>query len=411
MSFNGIAYPVAQTQMGLALEGTRGTGEAPTVWLPMKAPKYKPDLMLIPDQTLQGSMVMTYDLVTGIRYDAHGWNAPPYLDTFPTLLLCEFGYEADFTAAGAPVAVGADAIVPAATTALLSSATGISDGTWLVFGSSTYPANLETKQVLSIATDTVTVNQPFIYNHAIGETVTILNSHEYCLLNSADSTGNQPVSATLTDFDGEEWRQITGAQLDGLNIKGNGTSLVDYTCNWMGNPAAAYSVDPSQLVGYPYTPDYTGIQTPAPWSFYSLIGGDYTPTVMDWEFDFKRNVKPIPALTGQQEYFTYLATTLSASGKFTFVEQSGSPELNRFLDAIRQSFDFTIFDQKTGSVLNIHASNGQFKTGEIDRSKEYVTVPVEFELLPSTDDQLGSAGGVGPVVVTVANAVDTAYAP
>ena len=93
------------------------------------------------------------------------------------------------------------------------------------------------------------------------------------------------------------------------------------------------------------------------------------------------------------------------------MEQSGSPELNRFLDAIRQSFDFTIFDQKTGSVLNIHASNGQFKTGEIDRSKEYVTVPVEFELLPSTDDQLGSAGGVGPVVVTVANAVDTAYAP
>jgi hypothetical protein len=170
-------------------------------------------------------------------------------------------------------------------------------------------------------------------------------------------------------------------------------------------------VDPGDLVGYPYTPDYTGIETPAPWSFYSVIGGDYTPTIMDWEFDFKRNVKPIPALTGQQEYFTYLATVLTTSGKFTFVEQSGSPELNRFLDAIRQSFNFTIFDQKTGSVLNIEAHNGQFKTGEIDRSKEYVTVPVEFELLPSTDDQLSGAGGVGPCVITVANAVTTAYAP
>ena len=58
-------------------------------------------------------------------------------------------------------------------------------------------------------------------------------------------------------------------------------------------------------------------------------------------------------------------------------------------------------------MLYIHASNGQFKTGEIDRSKEYVTVPVEFELLPSATDAL--AGGVAPCILVVANAVDTAY--
>ena len=412
-SFNGIAYPVASTQMGLALEASRGTATDPTAWVPIKAPKYKPNLMLIPDETLQGSMVQVYDLVTGIRYDGHGWDAPPYLDTFPNFLLAEFGYEGAFTPATlvttvSTAAAAGDLVVD------VSSATGLSltGGDWIVLGSSTYPANLETHQTSIVAGTTVTLLEPLIYAQGIGSAVTLLNKHEYSLLNSATSAGNQPPSCTLTDFDGEEWRQISAAQLDQLTIKGNGTSLVDYTCTWMGNPAVAESVNPGQFsAGYPWTSSYTGTQTPAPWTFYSVIGGNYKPTITDWEFDFKRNVKPIPALTGQQQYFTYFANVQGASGKFTFVEQANSPELNNFLDAIRQSFDFTLFDQKTGSVLNIHASNGQFKTGEIDRSKEYVTVPVEFELLPSATDSLAGAGGVSPCVITVANAVNTAYMP
>jgi len=410
-SYNGIAYPVASTQMGLAVEASQGTATDPNYWLPIKAPKYKPNLMLIPDETLQGSMVQVYDLVTGIRYDGHGWDAPPYLDNFPIMLLAEFGYEGAFNAAPAPTTLSAGAAA-GATTVTVTSATGITAGSWIVLGQSTYPANLETHHVTNVATSTLTLAEPLIYAQNSGSPVTSLNVHQYSLLNSSTATGNQPPSITLTDFDGEEWRQITGAKIDELAIKGNGTSLVDYTCTWMGNPAIAESVDPGQFsAGYPWTSSYTGVQTPAPWTYYSLIGGTYTPTITDWEFNFKRNTKPIPALTGQQQYFTYFSNVLTAAGKFTFVEQANSPELNNFLDAIRQSFDFTIFDQKTGSVMNIHASNGQFKTGEIDRSKEYVTVPVEFELLPSAQDSLAGAGGVSPCIITVANGVDTPYLP
>ena len=173
----------------------------------------------------------------------------------------------------------------------------------------------------------MTLSSPLLYAQADGATVTPLNNHAFSLLNDAYVAGNQPPSATITDFDGEEWRQITAAQLDELTIKGNGTSLVEYTCTWFGNPATTgASVDPPIP-----TSSYSGIQTPAPWSFYSLLGGTYTPTVMDWEFDFKRNVKPIPALTGTQAYFTYFASVLTASGKLDFIEQSGSPELDNFL--------------------------------------------------------------------------------
>ena len=416
-AYNGIAYPVASTAMGLAVEATRGTAVEPNYWIPIKAPKYKPNLTLLPDETLQGSMVQTYDLVTGIRYDGHGWNAPPYLDTFPIMLLAEFGYEGAFTPATLVTTLSASATA-GATTVAVTSATGLTVGSYITIGSaSTFPATLETHRITDIVTTTLTLAEPLIYAQADAAPVVQLQVHEYSLLNSATSTGNQPPSATLTDFDGEEWRQITAAQLDELNIKGNGTSLVDYTCTWMGNPAIQQYGNNSgtPLAGYPYTPSYTtgpaGIQSPAPWTFYSVLGGTYTPTITDWEFDFKRNVKPIPALTGQQQYFAYFANVMTATGKFTFVEQAESPELNNFLDAIRQSFDFTLFDQKNGTALNIHGSYGQFSTGEIDRSKEYVTVMVDFELLPSAADSLSGAGGVSPCTITVANQVNTAYAP
>ena len=473
-SYNGVAYPVADTTIGIALEATRGTAVAPQVWVPVKAPKYKPNLTLIPDETLQGSMVQTYDLVTGIRYDGHGWTAPPYMDSFPYLLAAEFGSrDTRITAATGTITTSA-AYAAGVTTVTFVGATGLAVGQWIVFGSAAL-GTLETHQLKSgSGLGPWTLSSPLINAVASGATVTCLTTHQFSLLNNLVGAGNQPPSVTITDFTGEEWRQMTACQLDELTIKGNGTSLVEYTCTWFGNPAvptygtvngtataasgttitvatttpglsnivagwtaAGFGISGTwtvtgvaagvitmtagtgtPVVGYTYTftPALPGTitaaafgttQTPAPWSFYSLIGGVYTPTVMDWEFQFKRGVKPIPALTGQQQYFTYFAGPLQAGGKLTFIEQAGSPELTAFLNAVRQSLDFTLFDQKTGTVLNIHGSNGQFKTGEVDRSKEYVTVMVEFELLPSSTDAL--AGGVSPCIVSVANGTIAAY--
>ena len=279
----------------------------------------------------------------------------------------------------------------------MTAATTIAQGTFLVIGSAAN-GTLETHEVASIASTTATLVSPLIYAQPSGAVVTPLTNHEYSLLNNEVATGNQPPSVTVTDFDGEEWRQITATQLSELNIKGNGTSLVEYTCTWFGNPAITPSTP---------SPDFTGIQTPAPWTFYLEIGGEYAPTVMDWEFNFTRNVKPIPALTGTEQYFAYYAGPLTAKGKFSFIEQSGSPQLNNFLNAIRQSVDATVFDERAGAALKIHGSEMQYSTGEIDRSQEYVTVPVEFDLLPSSADAL--AGGVSPVLITVANSVTTAY--
>jgi len=65
-------------------------------------------------------------------------------------------------------------------------------------------------------------------------------------------------------------------------------------------------------------------------------------------------------------------------------------------------------DVASGYALNVHSSSALYKTGELDRGKEWVEVPIEFQLLPTTTDAL--AGGVSPVIATVANSTTTAYA-
>jgi hypothetical protein len=421
---NGSVYPSAQTTVGIALENVVGVPIAPTHILPVKAPKYKPDLMLIPDDTLQGSMVQEYDLVTGLRYDAHGWNAPPYLDSFPNLIACEFGSQDNVIAAptlggagtttlSAPAVKGANTVVLTAATGVVGWTSPTNPGTYITIGEAYPNGTLETHQVLSVATDTLTLYEPLVFAHASGETVTGLTTHQFSLLNNGGRAGAQPPSATITDYDGEEWRQLSACQLDELTLKGNGTSLVDYTCTWFGNPAVENATPP--------TLSAQDTQTPAPWTLFAGIGpvGStlselvpyYAPTILDWEFDWKRGVVPIPALTGQQAYFAYFANVLQNAGKLSFIEQPGSPQVGNFLAAQRLVIDLSLFDMKTGWAFNVHCSNAEYKTAEIDRSKEYVTVPVTFSQLPSTTDLLSANGntGVGPCIVTIANSQTTSY--
>ena len=466
-AINGIAYPVADTQMGLALETTRGTAVAPVVWIPTKAPKYKPNLTLIPDQTLQGSMVQTYDLILGIRYDGHGWTAPIYADSFPYMLAAEFGSIDNLGTKPTGTITLTSAATAGSTTVAFTGATGLAAGQWFTIGTAA-AGNIETHQL----TSATVLATPWIYNHAAAASVTFLNVHQWVLLNNQLGLGNQPPSVTITDFDGESWRQLTACQLDELSIKGNGTSLVEYTCTWFGNPAtqfvevtgvaiattnsttitiasttlnqasivSGYTVTGTGIGGtwtvsantagvitvaggtgtpvvggtYTFSPatitwtsSFGSVQTPAPWTAYIQIGGSFSPTLMDYEISFKRGVKPIPALTGTQAYFTYFAGPLMSSGKMTFIEQAGSPQLNNFLNAVRNTFEITLFDEANGTAIDIYAGKMQYKTGEIDRSKEYVTVMVEFEFLPTTTTP--TAGGVGPCVVSVMNTHTTAY--
>lgn len=388
------AYAVPQTKIGLALEATRGTPVAPTYQIPVKSPKLKPDLTLIADQTLQGSMVQTYNEIPGLRYDSHGWDSYPYLDSFPLFVCGEFGSTDGLTAAPASTTLAAAAAAGASSVSLTAS---VAAGSWVVIGSGLTQESHKVTAVTGTGPYSATLDFALRFAQASGATVTGLTGHQFSLLNNAGS-GNQPPSMTISDYDGEEWRQFAAAQLDKLTIKGNATGLVDYTCSFFANPFTNPAAPSLSMTSTPAVPSWTT-------SF--MIGGTLLDYVEEWEIDFARGVKPIPAFTGTQEYFLYFAGPMAASVKMTVIEQSGAPELTKYLNGTVDSLDIYVQDVTAGNVLHLHSTDSVFTTGALDRSKEEVTAQLDVELLPSAAD--ATAGGVSPCTVTIANGVATAY--
>lgn len=393
---NGSAFSVAQSELLIGLEAARGVAAATQSAMPYRSPKYKPDLTLEPDQTLQGSMAVTYDLIRGLRYDAHGWDSYPYLDTFPFLLAGTLGSPDTKTTAPASTTL-ADAATVGSTT--VSSTATIAVGSWISIGSG---ATLETHKVTTVAGTgpyTLTLSTPVVFAQANGAAVTGLTGHTWSLLNNSASTGNQPPSCTITDYDGDQWRQITAAQVSKLSIKGNATGLLDYSVAFAGNASVT-----------PTTPTYTPSTAEAVpgWTAYITIGGTQIGYVESWELDLNRDTKPVPAITGTQAYFDYWADPLEATGKMTVIAQAGAPQNVQYLNGTKEAVDITVFDLGTGFALNLHGTTAMWKTSELQRgAKGQSKWALDFELLPNATD--ATAGGKSHMTATVANSTATAY--
>lgn len=395
------ALPVAETQLGVAIETVRGTGVAPAYWLPVMSPKYKPDVKYLPDQTLQGSMVSVYDEIPSLRMDTHAWDSYPYMDTFPVLLRALLG--STDTVVAAPTNTTLASAATAGATTISTTAT-VAANSWIVLdqgASSGGQLIQESHQVVSVTGTgpyTVTLDFPLVFAHASGATVTGLTGHKFSLLNNSDSTGNQPPSVSITDFAGDAWRQLTGAQLDTLNLSGTADSLPKYSCSWM-----------SYVANTPTTPSasFSTAEAPVGWNSVFAIGGTQIPYVLSWEFDFKRNVKPVPGITGTMNYYQLFAGPLDATAKITVLQDSAATWLTAYQTGATETIDFTLADVKSGFTFHLHSSKAKFTTGEIDRSKEWVEVPLELTLIPTATDAL--AGGVSPCVVTAANNITATY--
>jgi|ERR1700677_354956 len=391
----GQAYAVAQSQMGLAIEATKGTAQAPVYWIPYRAPKYVPTRMFLPDETLQGSMVSVYGLTPGMRYDSHGWDSYPYLDTFPILVAAELGSSDTLTAAPGNTTLSSSAAAGATT---IVTAASIAANSFITLGSASL-GTLESHYTTAVAGSyTITLATPLAFAHTSGAAVTGLTKHSFSLLNNSATVGNQPPSLTLTDFDGEEWRQLTAGQMDKLSITGNATALVNYTTDFYCNP----SITPSTP-----SPSYSTV-TPVPsWTTGLVISGTAYTDVEEWAVDMSRGTKPIPAVTGTLEYFEYFAGPLTVGGKTTVVETSGATELTQYQNGTDNTFDFYVNDVTTGDIMRIHSSSVIYKTGELVRSKEYVEAELTFDFLPTATD--AQAGGVSPIIIQFGNNVTTAY--
>lgn len=460
------ALPTPETQVGIAIETTRGTPKAPDFWVPVTGPKYKPDVQFLPDAGLRGSMVTLYDEVPGLRYDSYAWDHHPYLDTLPVELRALLGSTDTLTAAPIIAELAKEAKV--ADTTIEVSAVG-PEGSKVVIEPGSVEQEIFTitkvvgkvltlsgkiakvhanKAAITVATElvkealvgdtkittiasipagsyvvigagvgtmethvtgtpvevkagewTIPLTYPVAFAHANKAIVEGLVKHQFSLLNNSPATGNQPPSCTITDFAGEEnWRQLAAAQLNTLNISGAADSLPKVTVDWFANGA----IKPS-----PPSASYSTAEAPAGWTVQASIGGTQIAYLVSWEFDSKRNVKNVPAITGNQNYYQHFAGALEATAKVVVLDDPKATWLTAFQEGASESIDLTLSDVASGFAVNLHSSSAKFITGDLDRSKEYVEVPLELQLIPSPTDAL--AGGVSPIVATVANAHTLTY--
>jgi hypothetical protein len=467
------AIPVPETTVGIALETERGVPVQPTAWLPIMGPKYKPDLQLLPDEGLRGSMVNKYDLVPGLRFDSHAWDSYPYLDTFPVFLRALLGSKDTLTAVPTTTELVVEAKVgdkkvltltelpvgtvfvidqglPATEETVVSlKATKVKAGEYEIECAALKYTHVATSKVTVNATEllteakagatsvktvaspvaaggfvvvgagagaqetcrvtkvvevkagewTLTLQYPLAFTHAIKAVVTGLSTHQFSLLNNAPGEGNQPPSCTITDYAGESnWRQLAAAQLDSIALSGSAEALPKAAMTWMANSA----ITPS-----PPTPSFSTAEAPPGWTVQCSVGGTQIGYLVDWSFDLKRGVKNVPAITGTENFYQHLAGPLDLTGKITVLEDPSATWLTDYQNGTLESIDLTLSDVESGFALNLHSSKMKFSTGELDRSKEWVEVPLEFDPIPSAEDAL--AGGVSPILATVANATPTKY--
>lgn len=386
------AIPTAETEIGLAIEATRGVPATPTSWFKIMGPKYKPDVQLLPDETLQGSMLKTYDLIPGLEFDSHGWDQLLYLDSFPNLVRGELGSPDNIVVAPSNTTLSAPAAAGAST---ITVANSVATGSWIVIDQGV--GTLETHLVATGGTSPV-LEYPLAFAHASGATVTGLTGHQFSLLNNSNSTGNQPPSYTISDYAGDTWRELAAAQLDELTISVAADSLPKATTTWFCNKALEPTTESAT---------YSTTEAAPGWSTVAAIGGSQLGYVVSADVSMKRGVKNIPAITGNQNYYQHFAAELAASGKLVVLQDPAATQLTDFQTGVAQAFDLTLVDVYQGMALNIHSSRFKYSTGEIDRSKEYVEVPLDIEFLPTYTDAL--AGGQSPLKITVANLTTTPY--
>lgn len=391
------AFATPSIQAGVAIEVTKGTPVTPAFWIPLMSPTWEPKVNNIDDVTLRGSQVKFYDVILGQRYDDVGFKTYPYLDTFPVFLRGEFGSTDTLTAAPANTTLAA--LCAAGATTISSTAT-VAAGSYIVLDQAT-PAILETVRVLSVTGAgpfTLTLVTPTIYAHANTAPITGLTKHQFSLLNNSVATGNQPPGITFTWFDGEEWRQNPAGQMDKCTISATSDKLIECDLSLLANSATTPSAP---------TASFTSESAPPGWTTQVMLGGVQVTDFSQWEFDFARGTKPIPAFTGNQNYYELFAGPLENTGKISVIRTSGAPELVDFLTNVRPALDLTFFNRINGDAMTIHSTTSVFRTGKPNFGKEWVEDDLTFTPIPNTTDAL--AGGQSPCLITVANAKTTTF--
>jgi hypothetical protein len=239
-----------------------------------------------------------------------------------------------------------------------------------------------------------------LFRAALGSTDTVTGTaapytHTIGLQN--DQVGSQPPSYTIYWFDGAVGRQISGAQLDTLDLSFTADGKAEVSTKWVAN------IENDK----PYTAPSFSTQKLVPgWDCAITLGTVAAPYIMSGSVNIKRGTKPI-FVSGSQGPLQNFAGPLNVSGKFMFVMGANDQTMANGLTRDQQYCQLTFTDPASGYTVTVHMTTTQLENPKVDVGKEWVQVGADFKAVPNTTDDV--TGQYSQIRAVVNNGVSSAF--
>ena len=416
--------PVEEREVFIVKETVPGTvpAAAPGSAFPVLTMKPSDKPMMLPDESMQGSMGDIYAGIQGPLIAAVDTGGNFYGDTFGHLLYNLLG---DYTVTGTAAAPAGttNALLAVGATALPVASGGASftNGMNLWLQDAGTPAANEVVQVNGTATATSIPITATRFAHATAMPFTNTTgpyTHVFALLNGTVGAANgaaQPPTHTLTDRTGIPLTglaaQYSYACLSELVITGNAEKLLPWTakvtCQTRTIPGSAVAaVNPSAVQTYPSWRSVTGIAGPA-------SGGTQVRNVGEWQLTLSRAVKPMFTNQGTQLPYVIARGKQGAKGKQTFMPAIDESPLIALLANTQPQLQVIASNGLSGTSLvslQIDILLAMYETSDLDDAAELFGWQVPLTAIHTATSSAGvtttgASGGKGAVKVTLINNV------
>lgn len=239
-------------------------------------------------------------------------------------------------------------------------------------------------------------------------------THTIKLLN-APTTGSQPASYSVLDFDGANYFTMPGAQAASLNLTYGADATAEATIKMMANPYTSATAAPT--FGGVTSPSITSQPMIPGWDTSITIGGTSIGYIQSGELNLDRKTAPIFTM-GTQAPRVNFAGPLEVSGKFTAVVDTnadpfstGSSAWALFRNASNLPLVVKFTDPNTthsgvNDSMQFTMSNVQYQNVKRTRGKDYTEVEVEFVANANSTD---ASSGFSPLAFVAVNGTSSAY--
>lgn len=223
--------------------------------------------------------------------------------------------------------------------------------------------------------------------------------HTVKLKNDA-TTGSQPPSVSIIDFDGQQAFQMLDAQATDLKLNFGAEAAVEATTKFIAQPWSEVGTPGSLSIG-------SNTFVPG-WDCALSIGGTSSAVLVDGEVNITRSAEAI-FTAGQQNPYKTWAGPIDVTGRLKFVVESTDPLLLAANGSIAltqntKAVVLTFTEPVTTYTTAITMSQVQFHDAKRTRDKAYVEVDASFTAQANTTD---AASGYSPIKIVSQNTVSS----